>query len=74
MTARRGTARQMFTVGRLLRRPFLRMLAELRVHGYDVRAEPISSGLLDSDYEVTVRGDESQIRVVCEMLRKFGEL
>lgn len=74
MTARRGTGRQLITVGRLLRREFLVMLATLRVHGYDVQAELISSGVFDCDYQLTVRGNEKQIRVVQEMLRKFGEL
>lgn len=53
MTGRQGTGRQMITVGRLLRRQFLRMLAELRVHGYDVRAELVSSGVFECDYELT---------------------
>ncbi len=50
------------------------MLATLRVHRYDVQAELISSGVFDCDYQLTVRGNEKQIRVVQEMLRKFGEL
>jgi hypothetical protein len=62
---------QVIGVGRLLRRNFLRVIAELQALGIDIHAEVVSTGLLDVDYKVTLVGPRDDARTVD---RVFSEM